>query len=1080
VKARALRFDHASALTAAITSGLVPAAVAARPARVWREAEGAIRVAPAAPLAKEIEAALARAGARAGEAPAGGVEVTCWAEILPPHRAPEPADLDEVVFVAPDEASVLALAGEILRLGCDRQELGIAGDRLLLRALGPPYYAVARALDRAGGLRAFTGAGGVLTEIGYAHPFAGTLRPAEGHLLFIDGDGRFTQLPFTGAWRSVYEHVKLVLPAPAPSLAPRAPAGTLEVALRLARAHRGVAPSLWVVREDAEAQLDALVRALPDEILERLLFAVATTSEGATLVVLKARPGPGGPPEIALRAAGHAPVVQIANLFAPVDTVLDPPLRSEVVRKLLAPDPDVITWIEPAASGALTSCALPASAFTPLADWVEYVIEGGARAIEPWIRGVTFAFEEFESIGGEWDDAADHVASVKSAAKDESRSAKRRGKARAPEPERAPAAPALAPEPTPVAQAMLEPLVVTPHTPAPRVEELAAIERRFLDLDAPADAPARRPLWLEMARINADLGRRRDAGLCWTRAIWDAPEIEAREITRRWAEAEARAEGSDLAGLLALPAPGADAIRAVAALASAAGEALRPRVAEVSAFLDRRDDDLDVRSLWLARLALSHAVGGDRLGLTRAHDRVLAKLHRGLSIDRDVPTFLRFVGRGERGESTAIVRLARELGRLHERFVATPRARSSVEAPLPLTRAYVDFTFAYGFARLGEIDRARRLADAAAGALDLADPVHGFLARTYRERVKQAVEGAPLETALPADLTGALNGLERFLRYKVDRLRQSSTILEPQERLDPMLAFHRGDRDPRGAELEALRGETSRARLGAEVARLFPLAQAAAPEDRARLFDGLMDFFPQLPESQAVPYLEEIAHGLAGIAAPRRAQLLEEALMLAGHFGRAELVRRLVAQIEPLFAELGPEHVGEAASTIAAIQRALRRVGLKAEAAHLVDALRAAAKGKGTPMLLARLSLAGASFALGEPARAAIDEALAALGGELMMADRLQIARGVARAVAHAPEDLALATLARLADGLRLVTDSFNTNSHFCLSLIAFMESLVLGYAAEDLALGDVGRQWLDDDEVLVRRRVHRDLASMT
>jgi len=40
------------------------------------------------------------------------------------------------------------------------------------------------------------------------------------------------------------------------------------------------------------------------------------------------------------------------------------------------------------------------------------------------------------------------------------------------------------------------------------------------------------------------------------------------------------------------------------------------------------------------------------------------------------------------------------------------------------------------------------------------------------------------------------------------------------------------------------------------------------------------------------------------------------------------------------------------------------------------------------------------------------------------------------------------------------------------------MESLILGYAAEDLALGDLGRQWLDDDEYLVRRRVHRDLAN--
>jgi hypothetical protein len=202
--------------------------------------------------------------------------------------------------------------------------------------------------------------------------------------------------------------------------------------------------------------------------------------------------------------------------------------------------------------------------------------------------------------------------------------------------------------------------------------------------------------------------------------------------------------------------------------------------------------------------------------------------------------------------------------------------------------------------------------------------------------------------------------------------------------------------------------------------------------------------------------------------------------MLAGHFARPELVQRILARLVPLLAELGPEHVGEAAGAVATSQRALRRVGLKAEAAGLVETLRGAARGEGTPMLLARLSLAGASFALNEPERAlpALDEAFARLGGELAMADRLQIVRAAASAVARAPEDLALTTLARLAEGLARITDSFNTNSHFCLSVIAFVESLVFPLAGEDLALGDLGRQWLDDDEYLVRRRVHRDLLS--
>src|SRR5207237_6979317 len=107
---------------------------------------------------------------------------------------------------------------------------------------------------------------------------------------------------------------------------------------------------------------------------------------------------------------------------------------------------------------------------------------------------------------------------------------------------------------------------------------------------------------------------------------------------------------------------------------SAAGPELGARAAALTRFFDRFDGDLDLRSLWLARVALSRAVGGDALGLSRARDRVLGKLHRGLSIERDVPTFLRFVGGGERAGSSAADRLARELEALRATFDNTERA----------------------------------------------------------------------------------------------------------------------------------------------------------------------------------------------------------------------------------------------------------------------------------------------------------------------------------------------------------------------------------------------------------------------
>jgi len=98
------------------------------------------------------------------------------------------------------------------------------------------------------------------------------------------------------------------------------------------------------------------------------------------------------------------------------------------------------------------------------------------------------------------------------------------------------------------------------------------------------------------------------------------------------------------------------------------------------------------------------------------------------------------------------------------------------------------------------------------------------------------------------------------------------------------------------------------------------------------------------------------------------------------------------------------------------------------------------------------------------------------LAGTLPMAARLDLTRALARAVAPAPLSYALGVLDKLGDKLAVVTDSFNTNSHVCVSALGFVEAIVLGYASDDLTLGELRRQWLDDDEYLVRRRIHRDM----
>jgi len=1134
--AKALRFPSEESLWVAITSAIVPEAVQARPARAWRDTseEGGLFVAPEGPLPKAAVTALGNAGVALHEVepPPSARAASFWAELVRPRRVGEPTAAKKkrdgggisssakesgaldgpVLFVlAPGESSrrgALDLMGELLRLGCDRQEVRTVDGRAYVRAVAPPYYTAVRAIERADGIEAYLPATGgdsrVFVEIGWEHPLAWRVKAPEGHTILIPGEGPWRLLP-DGEWTLLDTLLDLQAPAPDKPLAAGPPPGRLRVSLRLGRSGRLEPATLWTLEgERAEEEVDRLVQGLPEAVLPRVLFAVARRADdGEPVVILRARPGGKAPPELGLRAARYAPHPQLANLFIPCDAIVEPPLRRERLRQALLPSADEIAWLRPIDQHRFRLERVAESAFQPLDEWVDYVVDGGAEVLGGWARSALFDFEPFEAGEGEWrerereprDDGDDDEKEGRKKKKGARSSGKTVETVEKPETvKREKRATTVA------APQGGGPLIsVEESAPEPLQAALAEREKRFVELEAPADAPERQELWRELGELNARLGRRREAGLALGRVVWEIEDGDAADAAALWAEAERRGldasarttdAASTLGKLMALTAPPRDDVRAAAAIVFAeaiGGRRLQPQtIQSLARWLDLHDDALDLRSLWLARVALSRLTGGDRLALARARDRILQRLHRGLSVEKDVPAFLRFVSAGR--EATHAGRLAARVRGLIPLFDGTKRTRSAVEAPPALTRAYVHFVVAYGLARLGEAEEARRIAAEAQKALDMNDAVHGVLGRAFAARVAQAAEGLPPATPLPPDVAGALNGLDKFLRYKVDRLRQASTVLEPQERLDPMASYQKGGSDPRGEELAALRGMTDVEELARRVGTLFARAtkRDTPVEERANLFDALMDFFPLIGEAQSVPRLYEILAGTEDVPAARRAELLEEALMLAGHFGEAGLVRDILGKLEPILSGLGPEHAREAGAVLGGMLKTLRRVGLREEAARLLEAMAARAQGAGTALLVQRVHLAGglAQVGHGDRARALLDEGLRAVAQppagtpDLPMPERLQLTRALTQAVGLVGETYALAALEAVSSQLAKVTDSFNTNSHFCLSVVSFMESLVLGYASEDLALGELGRQWLDDDEYLVRRRVHRDLES--
>lgn len=1068
-------FPSGEALQVAMKSGLVPAEVQRSPAQVAHQHDGSLEIAPSVLVAPRVKKALRAAGVEVRDSNQRLRPVSCWAEVLAPARVGEPSGvLPQVLFALGGRRGLLDLCGELLRLGCDRQELRVVDApsvHALVRVADPPWFVLSRALDHLDGLRAFLptppGQERLWTEVGFEHPLDPRLEAPAETVLLITGDGTWLRVP-DGPFVDV-DH--LIVPAglPAASLRITEPEPPrIEVTLSLARAARPELATLFVL-ERGLGHVEALVRGTPEAQLENVLFVVT----GET-VVLRARPGREANTG-ALPGVPYARVLDLPNLFAPVGLTVEPPLRRDRLRTWLAPDPDLVTWLEPkAATGGIARFSVLEDSFRPLTDWVDYLIDGAGETLLAWSRSATFDFEPFVAL----EDAEPAPRSRPVEDEDEKRP-RARGRAREWTPSREPS-PSLDAQRPPVPAMSIE----VPQSPTEAEAMLLREEAAFLELDAPADSPARREAWVRLARTYARLQRSRDSGMAWAHAFWDASGEEAVIFARQWADTS----GVRFEGLVEQSTPNVEQTRgAVAHLLAAALEgnaSVASRGADWAGFLDRFSDDLDVRSFWLGRYAVSRLSGGDALGLARARDRVLARLQSGLSLDRDVPRLLRVMGQSSAaGAGTdRAMRVAGQLEALLRAFEETPRKRSAVEAPPQLTRAYVHLEFAWGFARLASADRARQLREGALAGLDRKDPVHGYLTRAYVVRIDQALEGAAPDTPLPPDVNGMLNGLEPYMRYKVDRLRQFSLVLEPQERLDPMGSFWRSSQSSGGEALAALRGMRDPAEL--YKAMQSRMAVAVDPqlhiEERARLIDGLMDFLPQLPESQALPLLQRFLAMGDGMLPKYRAVVLEDGLKVAGHFGRTALVKQLVLQLGNVIKEIGPEGVGEVGTMLVAGVRSLRRVGLRDEAGELLARASTVLKGEDTNTLRARLALASGFAYLGQASQAQpiVDEVQGRLGREagLIPADRLRLTRAVAQALSHAPSEVALPGLLRIAQQLPWITDNYNTNSHYCLSLVDFADALVLGHVGDDLTLNESTRRFLDEDEYLVRRRVHRDV----
>jgi hypothetical protein len=383
------------------------------------------------------------------------------------------------------------------------------------------------------------------------------------------------------------------------------------------------------------------------------------------------------------------------------------------------------------------------------------------------------------------------------------------------------------------------------------------------------------------------------------------------------------------------------------------------------------------------------------------------------------------------------------------------RRRSKTEAELRLTRAYVELVLAWGAARLGFGDEARAWLAAAPAALPAGDPVHRTLVRLFGFRVRQALvrwrrcpterrfaamvaSGDPVapvvysdwleeqddldraewvrgrmpdrtaasddvlawgmatrtRCGLPEGAPGGLNALidamPKATRYKIDRVREVSEILEPYAHRDPLAEFYVDRPDATPAHAPA-------ARLFRRYLAGWPLATFRVQQalrvvveepgiDDARLrlcLRRLADCVPTAPPPPGLIRLVELAADLAPDA-PERVTLADALEAPSGPRTPWHLARELYAQTLRPRADFNTD---DAVSEVIV-------------------------------------------WSHGAP-RAAVQHPL----------------RACVAVLRRAPLPDALRGLERLRELFPAITDAFSTNTHLSIAVLAFVETLALGYA---------------------------------
>lgn len=1120
-----LRFPSLVALQLSLTSGIVPMQTAAQEVRAASDNEGHWFIEPIGKLPAATLTSLKPLGVvQSDRIDLPLATYDHWLQIVPISRiAGELATNDKtvVLFDLDNSQKLSEIVAEILRLGNDRQSFRqLAADdnsRTLLRVIGPPYYALLRALESGSGnddtrfhcAAYYEQRSRVWVRLGSEHPLAALIQPPPNKWLLLQSPSRWEMIdeaPFT----DVYSVTEFQLSETASAWRNEPLTAKFSIPLRLASSTSADPAELWVLRDDPWQQVEQLISHSDNELVARLAFAVAYVNE-RPIVLVRVRPSKLPPPVLVLRGVSYRSYLKLPNLFLPISQRLHPPLRRDAVARLLSSDSSQIVWLDPQSDRTFVPRSVPDSAFRALGQWVDYVLDSSHEALSAWRAAHRFDFESFVCS----DDAA---ARAKPPPKQQTAKPPSEMAASTPRVESAQSA---SEEPV-LAEVVPDEVKFDNASPLPQTSELqqqlTRAEHAMLQLTSPPDSAERMTLWRELGRLNSYLERPSESALAWSHAFWEAsPTLAEMQVWLRGSGAKSVTPGlptkQELQEVIADPQSRVPAIRLATQVICAGAMNIAPPAHELlllaTQALEHVESALPVRLAWLAWVSLAKIAHRDALLLSRARDRLLERLfEQGLSPERDAPAFLR-IGGGNASHRQEILR--QHLSTLREHV-----AQWIQEPPgYPTrTRMYADLLIAYGLTSLGELAEGQKIVVWATQQIGSRDSLHRWALNAYTFRIDQVARGQRTPT-LDRELLRSLEAMEKTDRYKADQLRKHSRIVEPFERIDPYRRWHRRYSNELDRSLALLMDERDPQELLAKLQQLLdqPPMDARTPAAKLRILTTALEFAPRLGAAFGSGLLARVMPAWnAAEDIVDRAILLEKGLQIAAHFDQREAVQAFVERFEASLAEIvrsylmlqsdvtpqRQEHLAAIESLFDQSVRGFQKLGLRDEIGRIFGRIvelvhehqkqpttekskSAVARKDPTRASKLLLVVAGGWFHFGqsELAKGVIEDVRRVLfQQELPVVAKTSLACSYIAAIAQAPLEIAWPLIEELFvdRNLQGVRDNFATSTHFSLSQLDIVEATVLTLVSDVFVLSQETRLWLEEDEFFVRRKIHSDV----